>query len=140
MTFSVENFSIKLKTSRRIQIIDISKEVEELVAKSKIRKGICLVTAPHATAAIVLNENEPGLLEDLVNFVEKIFPRDAEYRHNLIDSNASSHIASSFIGSSRAIPVENGKLRKGTWQNILFLELDGPRSEREIVVTVMGET
>jgi secondary thiamine-phosphate synthase enzyme len=131
-----EDFSVK--TSKRTQIIDITKEVEEIVRKSKIKNGICLVFLPHATAAIIAEENEAGLIADIEKFIREKFPKGVGYLHDRIDDNADAHLASGFIGQSRIFPVKNGELVRGTWQRPMLIELDGPRN-RNVVVTVLGE-
>jgi secondary thiamine-phosphate synthase enzyme len=137
MTVFQDEFEIS--TSKRTDLIDVTNKVEGVVKKSKIRNGICTIFVPHATAAIILNENESGLVEDFVRKIEKEFPAGAGYKHNRIDDNADSHLASGFIGQSRTIPIKAGRLLCGTWQQIFFLELDGPRSSRKVVVTVVGD-
>jgi len=128
-----------LSTKERVELIDITKSVEEFVGKQAIKDGFCLVYAPHATAAIIANENEPGLIGDIIKEIEKEFPRNAKWEHNRIDNNAAAHLASSFIGASRVFPIIGGKLERGTWQNIFLVELDGPRNNRRVIIQVMGE-
>lgn len=128
----------EIKTSRRNEIIDITDEVEEIVKKSKIKNGICLIFLPHATAGLILEEAESGLIEDIENNVKKMFPKGIGYEHDKIDDNADSHLASGIIGQSRIYPIKNGKIIRGTWQRALLLELDGPR-QRNIFITLMGE-
>ena len=137
----MKNFakSIALSTKEKYQLIDLTETIEEIVSESQVAKGLCLVHASHATAAIICNEHESGLIHDIVRKVKEIFPPGAGYMHDRIDDNASSHIASALIGASRTFPVEDGQLVRGTWQNIFLLELDGPRSRRTINVHVMGD-
>jgi len=130
---------ITLRTSKSVELVDITREVEGVVTESGVKNGMCLVYAPHATAAIVVNEHERGLMDDIVAKVREDYPRDGRWKHNLIDDNAAAHLASAFISSSRIFPVRDGRLVRGTWQNIFLLELDGPRSYRRVVVEVMGE-
>ncbi|HIP66457.1 MAG TPA: YjbQ family protein [Pyrodictium sp.] len=125
-------------TSSRLEIIDITKMVEEVVAKSGVRNGICVVHLPHATAALMLNEAETRLWHDYLRLVKDVFKPDGDWQHNIIDSNAHAHLASGFIGQTRILPIKDGQLVRGTWQNILLLELDGPR-HRRVVVEVLGE-
>lgn len=132
-----EEFSVS--SSERRELIDVTDKVENLVKKSKIKNGMCLVFVPHATAAVFLNENEPGLVDDILNKIEDLFPENAGYKHDRIDSNADSHLASSFIGQSKTMSVKDGRLLRGTWQQIFILEMDGPRSDRRIFVTIVGE-
>jgi secondary thiamine-phosphate synthase enzyme len=129
----------KISTSKRTELIDVTGKVESIVKKSKIENGICTVFVPHATAAIILNENVSGLVEDMVTKIKETFPSGAGYRHDRIDDNADSHLTSGFLGQSKTIPVKAGKLVRGTWQQIFLMEADGPRSTRRIVVTVVGE-
>jgi secondary thiamine-phosphate synthase enzyme len=131
--------ALAVSTRERYQLVDLTRSIEEIVAESKIEKGLCLVHASHATAAIIANENESGLVNDVLRKVKEIFPPGAGYLHDRIDDNASSHIASALIGASRAFPVEDGRLVRGTWQNIFLLELDGPRAHRVVNVHIVGE-
>jgi len=137
----MKNFakSITLSTKEKYQLIDLTETIEEIVSESQVAKGLCLVHASHATAAIICNEHESGLIHDILRKVKEIFPPGAGYMHDRIDDNASSHIASALIGASRTFPVEDGQLVRGTWQNIFLLELDGPRSRRTINIHVMGD-
>lgn len=105
-----------------------------------MHNGIVVIHAPHATASIVVNEHEHGLLEDIVEKVKEFTePGSSKWRHNRIDDNAHAHIGSALFGSARVFPVINSRVVRGTWQNIFFLEMDGPRPVREVVVLVMGE-
>ena len=137
----MKNFakSITLSTKEKYQLIDLTQTIEEIVSDSQVAKGLCLVHASHATAAIICNEHESGLIQDILRKVKEIFPPGAGYMHDRIDDNASSHIASALIGASRTFPIEDGQLVRGTWQNIFLLELDGPRSRRNINIHIMGE-
>lgn len=130
--------SFEVKSSKRREIIDITKRVEEIVSESKVENGICLVFLPHATAALILEEDEPRLVKDIEESIEKLFPAKASYRHDEIDDNADAHLASGFIGQSRVYPIKDGRVVRGTWQHTLLVELDGPR-RREVFVTVVGE-
>ncbi|MEM1984242.1 MAG: secondary thiamine-phosphate synthase enzyme YjbQ [Candidatus Korarchaeum sp.] len=127
---------LSFRTKAKIEIVDITSYVEAAVGRSGISDGICLIHLPHATAAIVANENEAGLIRDLIRKLKEEFVREG-WEHDRIDDNAHAHLASAFIGASRAFPVSSGRLLRGTWQHILLLELDGPR-ERKVVVTVVG--
>jgi len=129
---------LSVQTRSRFDLVDITRQVEAAVSASQIRNGLCLVYAPHATAAIIANEHESGLLHDLLAKVRDLFPEGAGYRHDRIDDNAHAHLASAFIASSRIFPVRDGTLIRGTWQNIMLVEADGPRYRR-VVVEVLGE-
>ena len=137
----MKNFirTITLSTKEKYQLIDLTESVEEIVSESQIASGLCLVHASHATAAIICNEHESGLIRDILNKVKEIFPPTAGYLHDRIDDNASGHIASALIGASRTFPIDEGRLVRGTWQNIFLLELDGPRTRRTVNVHIIGE-
>ena len=129
----------EIRTSKRTNLIDITSEVEGSVRKSEVKNGVCNVFVPHATAAVILNENEDGLVEDILDKIKKEFPSGTGYRHDRIDDNADSHLASSFLGQSKIMPIKDNRLLRGTWQQIFVLELDGPRSSRKVIVTIIGE-
>ena len=137
----MKNFAkaITLSTNEKYQLVDLTETVEKIVSESQVANGLCLVHASHATAAIVCNEHESGLIHDILRKVKEIFPPSAGYLHDRIDDNASGHIASALIGASRTFPIEGGQLVRGTWQNIFLLELDGPRSRRTVNVHIIGE-
>jgi len=129
---TVCNRTLTVSSSSRQQLIDITHEVIRFVDDSQVADGILMVSVPHATAAIVANENERGLLNDILMRIREIFPQSFEYAHNRIDDNADAHLAATFLGHSRMFPVENHQLVRGTWQNIFVVELDGPRTRREV--------
>lgn len=139
MIMKIYQDKFEIKTLKRTEIVDVTNKVENVVKKSKIKNGLCIVFIPHATAAVILNENEVGLVEDIIAKVKKDFPTGIGYKHDRIDDNADSHLASSFFGQSITIPVKDNKLLCGTWQQIFILELDGPRSSRKVIVTLIGE-
>ena len=138
------NESFTVKTSKRLEIIDITNNVEKIVRKTGIKEGILIVFESHTTAAITINENDPDLFEDLLNVYVKIAPIEQRYRHNLKyagvpgEQNAHAHIISSLIKPSVTVPITDGRTQLGTWQRILFIEMDGPRT-RSVHVKVMGE-
>jgi len=125
-------------TRAKCEVVDITDEVLAAVRESKIKNGILVVQLPHATAALVLNEGEDGLEQDLLDKLEDFAPMSGGYKHDRIDDNAHAHLKSAFIGSSRVVPIIDGKVIRGTWQNFLVIEEDGPRN-RTLVVFVMGE-
>ncbi|RLG18423.1 YjbQ family protein [Nanoarchaeota archaeon] len=129
--------TISFSTKRKFEVVDLTADVERIVKKRDVKEGLCVVHAPHATMAIILNENESGLLSDYVDVVKKLFSGD--WLHDRIDNNAHAHLASAVIGSTRVLPIHNGELVRGTWQNILAIELDGPRQHRNIVVKIIKE-
>ncbi|MDD2613631.1 MAG: secondary thiamine-phosphate synthase enzyme YjbQ [Methanosarcina sp.] len=127
---------LKIETSKRIELVDITSEIQEEVRKSEIPDGICLISTRHTTAGIIVNENESGLKEDILNLLDKLVPTSAGYRHDRIDNNADSHLRAVLLGASEALPILEGKLELGTWQRIFFAEMDGPRN-RTIDITLL---
>ncbi len=123
---------IDIQTRERVEIVDITSEVEKVVSGS----GVAVVYTPHTTTAITVNEAEIGLLEDLINALSKLIPRGAGYKHDRIDNNADAHLKAAIVGNAAVIPVEDGRLALGTWQRILFIEFDGPRRRRVYVRVV----
>lgn len=129
---------IELKTSKKFELIDITDKVSKIVSESKVKDGICVVYAPHATAGIIINESaDPELKLDILDQLAKLVPDHGKYRHDRIDDNAQAHIKTALLGSSENIPIKGGKLQLGTWQSIMFAELDGPRSHRKVLVKVI---
>jgi secondary thiamine-phosphate synthase enzyme len=129
---------LTFRSSRARECIEITNAVREAVRKSGIQQGICHVMALHATAAIVINENaDPNIGLDLLDALEKMAPAGGGWRHDRVDNNAHAHIQASILGPQEIIPVENGDLLLGTWQGILLVELDGPRSPRRVSVQVI---
>lgn len=128
---------ITLSTKKDLEIIDITDKVNEIVKQSKVNEGICLIYALHATAGITICESyDPNMLTDLENDLRKKFPPGG-HLHDQVDDNAHSHLISSFIKPSQIVPVKNSELLLGTWQAIVFVEADGPRSKRTVVVEVI---
>ncbi|HIH98078.1 MAG TPA: YjbQ family protein [Thermoplasmata archaeon] len=134
-----ERFSIS--TEGECQIVDLSEKIRKTVAKSKIRDGLACVFIPGATGAITTVEYEPGLLKDLPAALERLFPKGIEYAHHQTwhDWNGHSHVRASMIGPSITIPIIKGDLQLGTWQQVVFIELDIHPRRREIVVQLVGE-
>jgi len=130
---------LKVSSKNKFELIDITDDVEKFVSESKINNGFCLIFAPHATAAIIANEHETGLINDIIRKLKEEFPIEGNWQHDRIDDNAYAHLASSFIGTSKVFPIINGKLIRGTWQNIFLVELDGPRYSRNVIIQVLGE-
>lgn len=127
---------LKIETSKRIELIDITPEVQEEVKKSEVSEGICIISTRHTTASIIINENERGLKEDILDLLERLVPTGAGYMHDRIDNNADSHLRAVLLGASESLPVSEGKLELGTWQRVFFAEMDGPRS-RTVNITLL---
>jgi len=128
---------ISVKTSSRVELIDITHLVEKVVAESKIKSGLCTVYVPHTTAAVTINENaDPSVRRDITSELNKIVPFDDNYSH--LEGNAAAHIKASIIGPSETILVNGGNLVLGTWQGIYFCEFDGPRNRKVIIKIIEG--
>jgi secondary thiamine-phosphate synthase enzyme len=125
--------TIRVRSRRKFEVLDVTPQVRDVVARSGLAEGICTVFVRHATAAIVINENaDPGFRADLVTALDRLFP-EGVWEHDKVDDNGAAHLKAAFLGPSEAIPVRDGRLLLGTWQGIALVECDGPR-EREIVV------
>ena len=128
---------IQVRTSRRVEFLDITGRVEAAVKKSDIKSGVCHVFIPHTTAGVTINENaDPNVIRDIIKELDTIVPLDDNYTHG--EGNSAAHIKSSLMGCSQQVMVEEGRLVLGTWQSVFFCEFDGPRS-RSVWVKVMGE-
>jgi secondary thiamine-phosphate synthase enzyme len=129
---------LELKTTDRIEIMDITRNINAALAESGIRKGLVNIYSKHSTTAIFINENESGLLKDYLNLIEGLIPSNQNYRHDRIDNNADSHLRSFILGNNETIPFLNSSMSLGTWQSVFFLEMDGSRN-RQVTITIMGE-
>jgi len=136
---AIHTASFTVATSEHHQVIDITEQVQAAVSDSFITTGLCSVYTPHATAAITVNENDdPNIGVDLMNALRKMVPDHDGWLHDRIDDNAAAHIKAAIIGPSETIPIRDGRLALGTWQNVFLCELDGPRPSRRILVTIYG--
>ena len=133
--------NIQFKTKGEIEIRDITKSVGKIVHDSNLKNGIATIFVPGATGAITTIEYEDGLVIDLSKAFKRLYPKNLEYQHELRwhDGNGHSHIRATMLGPSLTVPFSNGKLTLGTWQQIVFIELDVRPHNRDIVVQVMGE-
>jgi len=129
------NQQFTISTSEEIELVDITSRVEEIVSQAKINQGQCLIFVTHSTAAVLITENETGLLNDWEDFIANL-PAGQTWAHNQIDNNAEAHLISGLIGQGKILPVKNGKLERGTWQQIFLVELDGPRNQRQVTVSI----
>ena len=127
--------TIKLKMKSQ-EFYDITEKVKGILKESDVDDGICNVFAVGSTASVVINENEPMLLEDFRRTLEKVSSSKELYQHI---ENAYSHIRSMLIGSNQSIPISEGKLMLGTWQNIMVVNFDAETREREFIITVVGD-
>jgi len=130
----------EIGTSQRLECVEITGQVREIVRSSGVHRGLCHVMVLHATAAVIVNENDdPNIGVDLQRALRQAIPDHADWLHDRVDSNAAAHIKASILGPSETVPIENGDLLLGRWQGIMVVELDGPRSRRQIAVTVIRE-
>jgi len=132
---------LTLQSKGELDVIDLSPQVQEVVNHSGITNGLVCVFVPGATGAITTIEYEPGLLHDLPSALERLFPKGIPYEHELQwhDGNGHSHVRASVLGPSLTIPIRDGRAILGTWQQIVFIELDIRARSRRILVQVMGE-
>ncbi len=135
---------VTIQSKKNSELINVTDKVSELIAKSKIKEGFVQVFTLHTSSAMLINEDEPGLEEDISDFMLKLVPEEGTYRHHHFFPqdgrpaiNAWAHIRSCLLGSHVALLVFNGELFKGGRQNIYFVELDGPK-RRSFVVQVVG--
>ena len=130
---------LTFRTRGEIDLVDITREVERVVEESGVKNGQALVFVPGATGAIVTIEHESGLLEDFKRALRELIPKGKGYLHDRIDDNAHSHLRATLLGASECFPVVDGRLVRGTWQQIFFVELDVRPRHRRVIVQVMGE-
>jgi secondary thiamine-phosphate synthase enzyme len=128
---------IAVKTKRRVELVDITSRIRDLVEESGVVEGICHIFVPHTTAAVTINEKaDPAVASDISKTLEKIVPEGWEYRH--AEGNSDAHVKSSLVGASEMVIITGGRPLLGTWQAVFFCEFDGPRS-RLCFVRITGE-
>jgi secondary thiamine-phosphate synthase enzyme len=128
---------LAIKTSRRTELRNITREVAELVARHGAISGVCHVYVPHTTAGITINEGaDPDVARDIEMTFDRMVPRDAGYRHS--EGNSDSHVKTALVGTSQTLLFENVRLLLGRWQAIYLCEFDGPRT-REVLVRVVPD-
>jgi len=125
-----------IQTTTQTELIDITDRVRAVVKETGIKDGICVISTRHSTGSIMINENERGLRNDILDMLEKLVPENKSYTHNQIDNNAHAHLRAVLLGMSETVPVEDGHMILGTWQSIFFVELDGPR-KRSINIKIV---
>jgi secondary thiamine-phosphate synthase enzyme len=131
--------SFAFETHAHNEIVDITDRVNRAIAEAGVEEGICAVFTPHATAAITVNENaDPNIGVDFIAALKKIVIEHDGWLHDRVDDNAAAHIKSALVGPSVSIPIERGRLALGTWQNVFYCELDGPRKRREVIVGIVS--
>ena len=129
--------TLRVKTGRRTQLVDITGLVERAVKASGVASGVCYVYVPHTTAGVAINEHaDPDVATDLEGVSDRLVPHSGPYRHS--EGNSDSHAKAALVGSSQIIFVEDGRLALGRWQGVFLCEFDGPR-ERRIYVKVVKD-
>jgi len=127
--------SFRVRTERRVQLLDVTRKVAQLVERAEVVDGVCYVFVPHTTAGVTINEGaEPDVARDIEAQLGRMVPKDAHYRHS--EGNSDSHIKTVLVGPTVTAPVRQGKLSLGTWQAVFLCEWDGPRT-RTIEVRVI---
>lgn len=139
-TSTIKTKTIEIKTKGFTDIIDLSGEIEKFLNETKVRDGTLIVFVPGSTAGITTIEHEPGLKKDIPEFLEKILPYKKDYEHHKTwgDDNGSAHIRAALIGPSQAIPIINGRLACGTWQQIVLIDFDTGARTRKVIMQLIG--
>ena len=129
--------TLAVRTHTRIELLDLTRQVQEVVSQSGVSEGLCHVFVPHTTAGVTINENaDPAVKADILMVLNKLISDGEPYRHQ--EGNAPAHVKASLIGPQITVFVSKGRLVLGTWQGIFFCEFDGPRSRRLLVKVVEG--
>jgi len=129
--------TLKVKTDRRTQLVDVTAQVQKVVAASGVESGICYLYVPHTTAAITINEHaDADVARDVEGALDRLIPKAGPFRHS--EGNSDSHVKAVLVGASQTIFVQGGKLALGRWQGVFFCEFDGPR-ERRLDVKVLPD-
>jgi secondary thiamine-phosphate synthase enzyme len=130
---------LTFNTKNKREIINITDKVNEALKKSGIKEGFCLVSAMHVTAGVFVNDDEDGLIEDLTEWLEKLAPFNPNYKHHRTgETNADAHLKSLLIHHEVIIPVTDGRLDFGPWQQVFYAEFDGQRRKR-VIIKIIGE-
>jgi secondary thiamine-phosphate synthase enzyme len=130
---------LKFHTKKHRAYIHITPQIETLVAKSGVQEGMVLVSAMHITAGVYVNDDEPGLIEDIDEWLEKLAPfKELYHHHQTGEDNGDSHLKALLIHHQVIVPITAGKLDLGRWQRVFYAEFDGQRDKR-VIIKVMGE-
>jgi secondary thiamine-phosphate synthase enzyme len=128
---------LSVKTREKTELVDVTSDINQLIQKTGIDQGLCMIYVPHTTAAVTINESaDPSVKSDMLMILNRIIPWEADYRH--LEGNSPAHIKSTLVGSSEWVAIENRRLVLGTWQGIFFCEFDGPRT-RKVDIRIMEE-
>ncbi|MCX8158433.1 MAG: secondary thiamine-phosphate synthase enzyme YjbQ [Candidatus Diapherotrites archaeon] len=129
---------LEFNTKNKIEFIRITEMVEEAIKESKIKEGLVLVNPMHITAAVIVNDNESGLINDFKRVLEKLVPYNDKYEHNTYEDNAAAHIWRQLMSHQVVMAITNGKLHLGPWEQIFYAEFDGQR-RKKVLIKIIGE-
>jgi secondary thiamine-phosphate synthase enzyme len=141
--YKVASTTLAISTKERVELKTITEQIAEFVSQAPVREGMVQITSLHTTAGIMLNEIQDALLADIKDMFGKVVPHGVYYKHNdplfsdCDRQNADAHLRAIVVGPNLSIPIENGQMKLGTWQQVLFTEFDGPNN-RKVHVQVMG--
>ena len=126
-----------VKTSARFEMIDVTRQITDIISKAGVGSGLCHVFIPHTTAAVTINENaDPDVPRDIINILDRLIPLHGPYRHG--EGNSAAHVKASLMGTSETVLIENGQPVLGTWQSVFLCEFDGPRMRKVFVKLIPG--
>ncbi len=133
--------ALTIRTPDRIALVNVTADVRQALARSGLQVGVAIVTVPHTTCGLCINEDETRLKNDLARLAEHLvdpLQQHGPFHHDRVDDNARAHLTAAILGQSAAIPVASGELRLGAWQSLFLVELDGPRGRR-LDITFLGD-
>ncbi len=130
--------SITIDSAEKCELINITSHINDIIRENNVESGLVNISTRHTTSGIIINEDESGLKEDIVNVFEDIIPYK-NYLHDRIDNNARSHLMATITTPTQTLPIVDGRLSLGTWQSIFFLELDGPRLNRKVTISILRD-
>ncbi len=138
---SVVTKELAFQTRGEVELVDLTAQINGALRETDIKAGIVTIFVPGATGAVTTIEYEPGLIQDLPDALERLFPRAIEYQHELRwhDGNGHSHIRAAFLGPSLTVPFKDQSMLLGTWQQVIFIELDVRRRSRRVILQILGE-
>lgn len=141
MAVRIQAFDISFSTRGETEIVDLTGRVEDCVRRAGVKQGHVLVFCPASTVGITTVEYEPGLVKDLEEAFEKLVPRRGDYHHEETwhDGNGYAHVRASLLGQDRVFPIRDGKLHRGTWQQVIFIDFDNRPRQRTVMLQVVGE-
>ena len=138
MSMKTSTHYLTFNTKNKIEFVKITDKIEEIVKESGVKEGLVLINPMHITSAVIVNDNEQGLIDDFKRTLERLVPYNEDYKHNVGEDNAAAHIWRQLIGHQAVMAVTKGKLDLGPWEQIFYCEFDGKRQKR-VLVKVVGE-